>query len=279
MTARILNVDDRATNRYVRSEILRHAGYSIVECRTGREALEKSLGENPDLVLLDVHLPDFSGLEVCRLLKNDQRTAGIMVLHISGSAVDIEDAVLGLDVGADDYLIEPVEASLLVAKVRALLRLRAAEEKLRLSNQRLAAFAAAASHDLRGPLRGVAMFSELLRGDYRDQLDARGKEYIDFIVTGARRMDQMISDLLDYSQLTADPHQEHEIVSMGLVLENVILVNKSRLDALQARVTSDALPEIRGNRITLNRIIHNLIDNALKYSRPGANPEIHVSAT
>src|SRR3954454_2779336 len=107
--ARILNVDDREVNRYIRSQILRAGGYEILEAATGREALEKTVFERPDLVLLDVHMPDISGLEVCRLIKTDHRTSGVMILQLSASAVEFTDAVRGLDQGADDYLIEPVE--------------------------------------------------------------------------------------------------------------------------------------------------------------------------
>src|SRR5947209_19392598 len=95
--ARILNVDDRHVNRYIRSQILQRAGYDIIEAATGREALEKAVFERPDLVLLDVHLPDISGLEVCRLIKNDRRATGVMVLQLSSSAVEAADAVRSLD--------------------------------------------------------------------------------------------------------------------------------------------------------------------------------------
>ena len=106
-----------------------------------RAALDLAAGHEPDFVLLDIHLPELSGHDVCQLPNGDAKTAGIMVLQISASAVELADEVHGLEGGADGYVIEPVEPELLVAKVRSLLRLRAAEERLRQSNARLREFA------------------------------------------------------------------------------------------------------------------------------------------
>ena len=90
---------------------------------------------DPDLILLDVHLPDINGFEVCRRLKEDERTRHIPVLQRSQSHVDDAARVHGLESGADAYLTEPVDPSVLVATARALLRVRRAENRLRLLNQ------------------------------------------------------------------------------------------------------------------------------------------------
>src|SRR4051794_20343147 len=200
--ARILNVDDRELNRYIRSQILHAAGYETIEAGTGREALEKTVFERPDLVLLDVHLPDISGLEVCRLIKSDKRTSGVMILQLSASAVEFTDAIRGLDQGADDYLIEPVEPELLLAKVRSILRLRAAEQSLRQTNEDLKQFAFAVSHDLQEPLRTLASYAQLFERRYREQLDTTADLYLSSIIDGAIRMSQLINDLLIYARLS-----------------------------------------------------------------------------
>jgi PAS domain S-box-containing protein len=127
-TACLLNVDDSDGARYVKSRILTLAGYEVVEARTGQEALDKAESVRPDLILLDVKLPDINGLEVCRRLKAAPATRSILVLQTSASLVDSAHRVKALEAGADSYLVDPIDPEELVANVKALLRLKHAEE-------------------------------------------------------------------------------------------------------------------------------------------------------
>ncbi|ALA59094.1 response regulator [Nitrospira moscoviensis] len=129
----ILNVDDDEAARYAKGRILRRAGYRVVDAAGGAEALRLAQEVRPQLVLLDVKLPDIDGLEVCRSLKGDQATASTMVLLISAFAVRREDKVSGLELGADGYLVEPVEPDELLATVKALVRLYRSEQQLQLT--------------------------------------------------------------------------------------------------------------------------------------------------
>lgn len=122
----ILIVDDREQNRYVLARMLQRAGYECTEARTGRDALEL-VRLLPDLVILDVHLPDLPGTDVCRRIKNDPETAHVAVLQISASFVSGEDKANALDAGADGYLTHPIDSVVLEATVRSLMRLREAE--------------------------------------------------------------------------------------------------------------------------------------------------------
>ena len=127
----LLNVDDYAPGLYARSRALRQAGFTVLEASTGTEALRLAAEHKPALVLLDVNMPDMSGLEVCRRLKTDPETSSVLVLHVSATATRGSDRLQALEHGADTYLVEPVETEELIATVRALLRLRAAETALR----------------------------------------------------------------------------------------------------------------------------------------------------
>ncbi|MGB8129772.1 MAG: ATP-binding protein [Candidatus Angelobacter sp.] len=125
-TSRVLLVDDMEQNRYVLSRILARAGMEVEQTTTGKEALER-VKSYPDLVILDVKLPDISGYEVCRRIKIDPVTQSIPVLQISASFVSNESKAQALEGGADGYLTHPIDATVLVATVKSLLRLKHAE--------------------------------------------------------------------------------------------------------------------------------------------------------
>ncbi|MGI8671165.1 MAG: response regulator [Luteitalea sp.] len=117
----ILNVNDDEATRYALSRMLRQAGYEMWEASSGSEALLLAR-RGPGLVVLDVELPGIDGFEVCRRLKADPRTAAIPVLQTSATFVSAQHKVQGLESGADGYLAQPVDATELIATVRALLR-------------------------------------------------------------------------------------------------------------------------------------------------------------
>ena len=123
----ILNVEDYAPSRDATSQILRRAGFEVIEASTGSEAIQSATELHPQLVLLDVKLPDIDGYEVCERLKADPATATIPVLQVSAVYAKGQDKVRGLDSGADSYLIKPVEPLELIATINALLRMRQAE--------------------------------------------------------------------------------------------------------------------------------------------------------
>ncbi len=129
---RLLVVDDNEAKRYALSRVLRGAGFEIEEASSGAEALERAQSR-PDLIVLDVKLPDIGGYEVCRRLKSDGELSSIPVLHLSANLTSPNDRVTGLDSGADAYMVDPVEPAELVAMVNALLRARRAEEQARLT--------------------------------------------------------------------------------------------------------------------------------------------------
>jgi signal transduction histidine kinase len=127
---KILSVDDNEAIRYSVTRYLREGGYQVMEARNGAEALDL-VQQNPDLITLDINLPDINGYEICRRLKNDVATRDIPVLHISASCTETGDRVRGLEGGADAYLAEPINRLELLATVKALLRMRQAQREAR----------------------------------------------------------------------------------------------------------------------------------------------------
>lgn len=113
----ILIVDDYPGARYLRSRILSEAGYEVLEANNGTEALAMARAARPSLILLDVNLPDISGLEVCERLKQDPETASIPIIQITGAWLSDEHRQEGLSSGANAYLIEPVDDVTLLRNV------------------------------------------------------------------------------------------------------------------------------------------------------------------
>lgn len=134
--ATILNVNDNEAHRYAFSRILMQAGFAVKEAKTGEEALRLA-ADIPDVIILDVKLPDMDGFEVCRRIKLGTATAHIPVLQVSAFFTTTSARVTGLESGADAYLAQPVEPEELIATIRTLLRARRAEDALRESEQRL----------------------------------------------------------------------------------------------------------------------------------------------
>jgi PAS domain S-box-containing protein len=129
----ILVVDDSSKIRELFSSCLRGEGYQVLEAATGRQGLQLTQKRFPDLVLLDVRLPDISGVEVCRQIKNDPALKDVFVALCSGEATGDEHKVNGLQSGADEYLVKPLGIQELLARVQTLVRLRNTTAALRAS--------------------------------------------------------------------------------------------------------------------------------------------------
>ena len=121
--ASILVVDDQAPNRKLLTDLLRSKGYTVETASGGQEALLKVRASKPDLVLLDVVMPDLSGYEVCKIIRSDPDTGVLPIIMVT--ALDpTEERVKGLEAGADDFLTKPINVAELLARVRSLLRIK-----------------------------------------------------------------------------------------------------------------------------------------------------------
>jgi PAS domain S-box-containing protein len=154
-------------------------------------------------------------------------------------------------------------------------QLKKLNEKLKRSNAELEQYASVASHDLREPLRMIKSFLELLENKYADQLNEEAKSYINYAVDGAKHLDSMIIDLLDYARV-GRKEIKYYVVDCEEVLDKTLLNLKSSIDENNAVITSDELPVITGNKNQLVELFQNLIGNSLKY-RDEEDPKIHIS--
>lgn len=174
----VLVVDDNPATRYSTARFVRAAGFRTDEAGSGGEALDL-VGAGVSAVVLDVHLPDIDGFEVCRRIRAAPATAMLPVVHLSAAYIKDEDRVTGLNAGADAYMVHPVEPAVLIATLQALIRARTAEDELRRSEQRFRAIYDQAQSGI-ALLDGEGRFADanpamlLLLGRGREDLLGRG---------------------------------------------------------------------------------------------------------
>jgi PAS domain S-box-containing protein len=148
--------------------------------------------------------------------------------------------------------------------------------KLETSNKNLEQFAYIASHDLQEPLRMVASYTQLLELKYKDKLDEQANQYIFYAVDGAKRMQKLIDDLLEYSRVTTRG-KELTCVSLAEVMGKVMVSLSSKINESGAIIINSNLPKVLGDETQLIRVFQNLIDNSIKYSGD-KQPTIFISA-
>jgi signal transduction histidine kinase len=208
---------------------------------------------------------------LARLSRETRRTASGEFQHVihGDGARDIVD--LGEDIGAlRRRVVRELEAL-----QEANRRLDAQAVDLRRSNSELEQFAYVASHDLQEPLRKVASFTQLLQRRYGDQLDERADQYIDFAVDGAKRMQQLINDLLTFSRV-GRTGEGRELVDMNVVAQSALANLATAIDEAGASIEIDDLPTVRGEPSLLAAVLQNLIGNAIKF-RGDDPPRVRVT--
>jgi two-component system, sensor histidine kinase len=268
----VLNVDDTEAARYAKTRTLTRAGMRVIEAVNGTEALKRAREEHPDLILLDVKLPDINGFEVCRRLKADEPTRAILILQTSASYIASSDKIMALEGGADNYLFEPIEPEELVANVRALLRLRRVERELREADRRKDIFLATLGHELRNPLAPIRTAAELLCRLDPDAppLQQRAKA---IILRQSDHMVRLVDDLLDVSrfangkiQLRTEPVELHVFVGAGVETAQPVISAHGHNFTLN-------LPQdeiwVTGDKVRLAQVISNLLNNAAKFTPNG----------
>ena len=156
--------------------------------------------------------------------------------------------------------------------------LQAQAKELAASNIELEQFAYVASHDLQEPLRMVSSFLTLLETKYADKLDENGKMYIEFAVNGAKRMRQIILDLLELS-MVGRSNEEQKLIDVNKMVQEIILLYKKQVEEKNAVIEIGELPAIKGYTASVQQVFQNLIGNALKYSKKDTAVHVTVSAT
>ncbi|WP_424354998.1 PAS domain-containing sensor histidine kinase [Methanobacterium sp. MBAC-LM] len=151
------------------------------------------------------------------------------------------------------------------------------EDELKRSNNELQQFAYVASHDLQEPLRTISSFTQLLDRRYKEKLDPDADEFIGYVVEAAKRMQQMILDLLEYSRVATKGGAFQEI-NANEALDTALFYLKGVIEDCNVEITQDTLPKIVADKGQFTKVFQNLISNSIKFRKPDESPKIHVSA-
>ncbi|MEZ0311311.1 MAG: response regulator [Myxococcota bacterium] len=274
----VLNVNDNVTSRYTTTRMLLQAGFQVIECPDGESALTHSLRE-PDVVVLDIRLPDIDGFEVCRRIKASPATAGVKVLLTSATFTTPESKIHGLEVGADGYLAQPFEATEMIATIHSLSKLKRAETELRRRAESLAEadlrkneFLAMLAHELRNPLAAITASYPIL--ERRAPMDEPERRARDVILRQTQHLTRMVDDLLDVARVTHGKIElRRELICLNELLQRV--ANTARETRMSGRNQNIAvtLPDVNiytdGDVTRLEQVLNNLLDNASKYAEAG----------
>jgi signal transduction histidine kinase len=274
---RILVVDDVEENTYIVSTILKSAGYTPIVANSGKQAIVLAEQQHPDLMLLDINMPEMNGYEVCKYFKEHESIAEIPVVFLTVHA-DAESITKAFDVGAVDYLTKPFKKAELLARVRVHIALRQALETLAHQNEKLQRlndekneFLGIAAHDLKNPLSTIRSMAQLIVK--RKEVEVSEEELDDMshqIETFSNFMFEIITNLLDVNKiengkLTLQMMPVELLMSLDNVVSRYQLAAKKKNITLNFETTAEN-PHIYGDPTLTIQVLDNIVSNAVKYS-------------
>ncbi|MGK7875029.1 MAG: response regulator [Xenococcaceae cyanobacterium] len=285
----ILIVDDTPDNLRLLSRMLANKGYEVRKALNGQMALTSAQADPPDLILLDIKMPQMDGYEVCKYLKADAQTHEVPVIFLS--ALDtVLDKVKAFDLGGVDYITKPFQSEEVLARVENQLRLKRAEEELKRAlekekelNELKSRFISMVSHDFRNPLTSINIAVKLLQ-DYGQTISEKEKlEYLELILSSSNSMLQLLEDLLvigraDAGKLESNPTSVN-LVSLCQLLVKQMRFSDEELHPIVFSYQGEKDFQVTVDRNALQSILTNLLSNALKYSPEGTEVKFELSVS
>ncbi len=275
----ILIVDDTPANLRLLTGMLSEQGYKVRAAPNGKLALRAAHVAPPDLILLDINMPDMNGYEVCAALKDDPTTRDIPIIFIS--ALDqTEDKVKAFTLGGVDYVTKPFQIEEVLARVRTHLtlyalqrqlaaanqELRAANADLAASNADLNAFARTVAHDLKNPLSAIIGFSSLLETRFRRMEPEKIAENLQRITRTGYKMRDIIDELLLLANVRQVDAVQTGPLDMGAVVAEALGRLELQIQETQASIVMpETWPVALGHAAWVEAVWANYIGNALKY--------------
>jgi len=282
--ADILVVDDTPENLQLLSEMLKSWGYKARPVTSGTLALQAARSKRPDLILLDIHMPEMDGYQLCRHLKEDDTLKEIPVLFIS-ALNETADKVKAFECGGADYITKPFQADEIHARIKAHLELHHQRNRLRESYDQLRELESQRDslvhmvvHDMNSPITVILGVLEMFSDSSSGHLEEAKRELAEMALSSTQKLADMVSQLLAVSRLEAgemnmDKTQCDLAQTIQTVVEPLKLVSGDRTITVKAQPGINTLCD----KNIVQRIIQNLVGNALKFIPEDAEVKITLS--
>jgi len=267
-------VDDTPANLELLSGMLKGRGYKVRAAVSGKLALQAARNDPPDLILLDINMPEMNGYEVCAELKSDDKLKDIPVIFLS-ALTETMDKVKAFGAGGVDYITKPFQFEEVEARVETHLELRRQKRQLQENHDKLLELEKTRDslvhmiiHDLRSPLTVIAGYHELIIEDAKNKLSAESVNYIAEAMNSTKRLVRMVSDVLDTSKME-EGQMKLNLAECDLsrILGENISDMKSLFEGREIRFTPPEIPAtVRADREIVSRVIQNLLGNAIKFT-------------
>jgi len=287
----ILIVDDTPENLQLLNGMLKSRGYKARPVPDGEMALRAAKSDPPDLILLDINMPEMNGYEVCRSLKGDPTLAAIPVIFIS-ALNETMDKVKAFGLGGVDYVTKPFQFEEVHARVETHLKLRQLQKELERQNQQLKEsydrlreletlrdnLVHLVVHDLRSPLAMMAGYVDLIKVKIAAKLNASEVGYIDVVGKHTAKLLDMVTTLLDVSRMEAGQmplnRQACDLAGVAKEVTDSFSVLAGRR---QLSIESLSGPlSVHADKDVLQRIIANLVGNAIKFTPDGGQIRVTI---
>ncbi|MEM9953125.1 MAG: hybrid sensor histidine kinase/response regulator [Chloroflexota bacterium] len=291
-TASVLVVDDNPTNIDLLSNMLQRFDHTVYTASNGHTALEIVAKKLPDIVLLDISMPEMDGYDVCRHIKADEATQDIPVIFIS-ALDDTQNMLDGFEVGAVDYITKPFKYREVLARINTQVTLmrqqreiQALRENEKQQYERMAQlqrqFIGSATHDLKNPLFVISGYADMIEMLGRQQGNQQLLSFVESIRRGTNKMSDLVYDILDLLQLESKTRLDRELVDLQDLLETIVRDMQMRATKKDITLTLhpiDKSPTLNLDRRRINRVLDNLISNAIKYTPTGGAVDVKTHIT
>ncbi len=272
----ILVLDDNPENLKVIGNILEENNFEPAVFLNSQRAMASLLEEKPELILLDIMMPDIDGYQFCRKIKNDPSLSHIPVIFLTAKTEPL-DIVKGFEAGGVDYVTKPFNSAELLARVRTHLELKFTREGLQALNHTKDKFFSIIAHDLRNPLQCLLLAADLLQNDYERFDDSKRKEFIRTFYDNSLLLSTLLENLLNWaqSQTGSIAIKPGKIDVQTLIDESIALLSESA-HKKNITLSSCATPgtTIYADPNMLRSVLRNLVSNAIKFTHPSGSVTI-----
>lgn len=277
----ILVAEDVPRNLEIVCNILKKEEYRIAAAGNGRQVLEMVPLIQPDLVLLDVMMPEMDGFEVCQRLKNSLETKDIPIIFLTAKTETV-DIVKGFEIGAVDYVTKPFNGMELVSRVKTHLELKFSRERLRDLVAARDMFFSIIAHDLRNLLQYLLLSADTLHNQYDSFDEERKRDYIRRFYKSSYQISGLLENLLAWSQSQRGMIEYYpEKIDIGaLTAENIeLLKENARKKGVVVCSAIEPGMFIFADRNMTRTVIRNLLANGIKFTNAGGEVKVSASRT